>query len=103
GDVEVAPELALQDAVHAADLLLLAELQPVVADLASTDAVLAGRAGTALERALLRVAAAALQVELGALPTAEAADGFGVAGHVVPPPIRPGAASARGSRCGGSA
>src|SRR5829696_3569810 len=99
--VEVVPELALEDAVHAADLLLLAELQPVVADLAPTDAVLAGRRRTALERALLGIAAGALQVELRALPTAQATDGFGVASHGLPSPIRLGAAWGRGSRCGG--
>src|SRR4029079_12031913 len=33
GGVEVDPELALEDAVHAADLLLLPELQAVVTDL----------------------------------------------------------------------
>src|SRR4029079_6090449 len=83
GDVEVAPELALEDAVDAADLLLFPELKTVVADLATADAVLAGRAGATLERALLRVAAAALQVEPRALPPAEPTDGSGVASHVV--------------------
>ena len=43
GVVEVVPELALEDAVDAADLLLLAKLEAVVADLAAADAVLAGR------------------------------------------------------------
>ena len=43
GDPEVVPELALEDAVDAADLLLLAQLQAVLADLAAADGVLAGR------------------------------------------------------------
>ena len=41
---EVVAELALEDAVGAADLLLLAQLEAVLADLAAADAVLAGRA-----------------------------------------------------------
>ena len=55
---EVVAELALEDAVGAADLLLLAQLQAVLADLAAADAVLAGRRRTTLEGALLGVAAA---------------------------------------------
>ena len=97
GLAEVVAELALEDAVHAADLLLLAQLDAVLAHLAAADAVLAGRRGPALERALLGVAARALQEELAALAAAQAADGFGVAGHR----LRPCAAWAGGSRCAG--
>ena len=97
---EVVAELALEDAVDAADLLLLAKLEAVLADLAAADAVLAGRRRPPLEGALLGVAAGALQEELGALPAAEAADGFGVTGHVSSG-SRPGAAWAGGSRCAG--
>ena len=50
---EVVAELLLEHAVDAADLLLLAQLQAVVADLAAADAVLAGRRRAPLERALL--------------------------------------------------
>ena len=96
---EVVPELPLQDAVHAADLLLLAKLEPVLTDLAATDAVLAGRRRASLEGALLRIAARPLQEELGALPAAETADGFGVSGHGFLSLLRPGAAWGRGSRC----
>ena len=78
---EVVAELALEDAVGPADLLLLAQLEAVLADLAAADAVLAGRRRPALEGALLGIAARALEEELGALPPAEAADGFGVTGH----------------------
>ncbi len=100
-DPEVVPELSLENAVDAADLLLLTELQAVLADLAAADGVLAGRRGASLEGALLRVAARALQVELGALPAAETADGFGVSGHAFLTLLRPGAAWGRGSRCAG--
>jgi hypothetical protein len=48
---EVVAELALEDAVGAADLLLLAELEAVLADLAAAHAVLAGRRRAPLERA----------------------------------------------------
>ena len=78
---EVVAELALEDAVDAADLLLLAQLQAVLADLAAADAVLAGRRRAALEGALLGIAARALEEELRALPAAETADGSGVTGH----------------------
>ena len=97
---EVVAELALEDAVDAADLLLLAQLEAVLADLAAADAVLAGRRRAALEGALLGIAAAALEEELRALPAAEAADGSGVAGHG-PRRSRRGAAWAGGSRCAG--
>ena len=97
---EVVAELLLEDAVHAADLLLLAKLQAVVADLAAADAVLAGRRRAPLERALLGVAAAALEVELQPLPAAEPADGIGVTGHGLSM-LRRGAAWAGGIRCAG--
>src|SRR4029079_8736625 len=77
----VVPELALEDAVDGAGLLLLAKLEAVLTHLAAADGVLAGRRRAPLERALLRVAPAALQVELRALPAAEAADRCGVSGH----------------------
>ena len=96
---EVVPELPLEDAVDAANLLLLTELHPVLADLAAADAVLAGGRRPALEGALLGVAARPLQEELGALPSAETADGFGVSGHWFLSLLRPGAAWGRGSRC----
>ena len=78
---EVVAELLLEDAVDAADLLLLAKLQAVVADLAAADAVLARRRRAPLERALLGVAAAALEEELQPFAAAEPADGIGVTGH----------------------
>ena len=93
-----AAELLLHQAVDAAGLLLLAELQEVLGALALAAGVagLAGRVGAALDRALHRVALGALEVELHALAAAEPADGTGVASHV-----RPSAAWAGGTRCGG--
>jgi hypothetical protein len=81
GNHEVVAELALEHAVRAANLLLLTQLHAVLANLATADAVLTGRGGPPLERALLGVAARALEEELGALPPAEAANGVGVTGH----------------------
>ena len=98
GLAEVVAELSLEDAVDAAHLLLLAQLEAELAHLPPAHAVLAGRRGSPLERALLRVAARPLQEELGAFPAAEAADGFGVSGHCS---LRPCAAWGGGSRCAG--
>src|SRR5664279_6606428 len=53
GLLEVVVELALQDAIDAADLLLLAKLEAVVPDLSAADTVLARRRRTPLEGALL--------------------------------------------------
>src|SRR6476469_677 len=61
---EVVAELPLEDAVGTADLLLLAKLEAVLADLATTDAVLTGGSRATLEGALLGIAAAALEEEL---------------------------------------
>jgi hypothetical protein len=105
--VEVA-ELLLQEPVDAAGLLLLAQLGQVLRALAhAVAAVLAGRVGAAVavghrlgDGALERVAALALQEQLGPLTPAEAADGSGVSSHRNSS-SRPGAASWGGSRCGG--
>src|SRR5205807_9893870 len=81
GRLEVVAELAFHEAVEAPRLLLGAQLQAIVGDLAAAgQAVLAGREGASVEGAL-RVALLALQVELGALPAAEAADRAVVVGH----------------------
>src|SRR5580658_5945114 len=103
--VEVA-ELLLQDPVDAAGLLLLAQLGEVLGSLAhAVPAVLAGRVGAAVavrhglgDRALERVAALALQEQLRPLAPALPADRTDVSSHQVP--LRPGAASWGGSRCG---
>src|SRR4029450_10882917 len=52
GDVEVVAELALEHAIDATDLLLLAKLEAEVAHLATAHAVLARRCRAALEGAL---------------------------------------------------
>src|SRR6185312_9561455 len=74
-------ELLLEQAVVAARLLLLAELQQVLALLDAAAAVLSRRIRAALDRALLGEAALALQEELEPLPAALAALRSGVAGH----------------------
>jgi len=81
-ELEVVPELLLQQPIGASRLLLRAELQTVVRRLALAGlAVHARRESAALDGALRRVAALALEVELGALAAAEAADGAAVVRH----------------------
>src|SRR5207237_8424207 len=71
--LEIAAELALEDAVEAFELLLLAEALAVLARLAAAVAVHAGR-GLALDGALGALAAGALQIQLDAFPAAQLAD-----------------------------
>src|SRR5581483_2041419 len=66
----VRAELLLEQAVVPARLLLLAQLEQVLALLDAAAAVLARRVGAALDGALLRQAALALEEELDALPPA---------------------------------
>src|SRR5262245_3059718 len=74
GLLEVGAELILEHAVNALDLLLLAQLQAVARQLRLTRlAVLPRREVALLDRALLRVAALALQKELHRLTTAQPA------------------------------
>ena len=102
GHVEVAPELALQQAVVPLGLLLLTHLLAVLGGLAPALAVLSGRIGAVLHCALLSVAPVALEEELLALPAALAADCVGISSHFfLPPLITRGGASADGSRCAG--
>src|SRR3954469_5342316 len=81
----VAAELLLQHAVDAAGLLLLTQLQQVLAVLAATPAVLARRVGPDLDRALRGLALAALEEQLHLLAPAHAAVGSGVTGHLGSP------------------
>jgi hypothetical protein len=74
-------ELLLEEPVVAARLLLLAELEQVLALLDAPAAVLSRRIAAALDRALLGEAALALQEELDALAAAETALGAEIAGH----------------------
>src|SRR5918911_1752876 len=78
----VAAELLLQHAVDAAGLLLLAQLQQVLAVLGAPPAVLTRRVGPDLDRALRGLALAALEEQLHLLAPAHAAVGYGVTGHV---------------------
>src|SRR5207245_11062750 len=73
GPVEVLPELALEHAVDALGLLLLAQLHAEGGELAAIQAVLAGRIVAPLDRALVGEAAGAFQEQLPALAAAQAA------------------------------
>ena len=81
GLLVVAGELALEHAVEAARLLLLAQLVAVLRGAHAAAAVLARRVGAALDAALLGQAALALQEQLLALAAALLALRSGVAGH----------------------
>src|SRR5262245_1439746 len=101
GHLEVAPELSLEHSVDATQLLLLAQLGRVLGELRARLPVLAGRIVAPLDRALVGVAPLALEKELQPLASAVPADRSGVACHVLWL-LRLAAASAGGSRCGGS-
>src|SRR3954452_1816076 len=77
----VVGELLLQDAVVAAGLLLLTQLEAVLGLLLPAAAVVAGRVGPALDAALVGQAALALEEELDALAAALLALGSAVARH----------------------
>src|SRR5579864_170549 len=80
--VEIVAELLLEQAIDAPCLLFCAQLNAVVRGLALPRLTMhARRERAALDGALRRVAALALEIELGALATAEAADGAAVIGH----------------------
>src|SRR5581483_430530 len=83
-------ELLLEHPVDPAGLLLLPQLDHVLALPDTAAAVLPGRVGAALDGALHRVALGALQEELHLLPAAEPADRAGVTSHATsdPPPLR---------------
>src|SRR5690606_30543353 len=97
GEVEIAPELPLEDAVDPLDLLLLAKLHAVLGHLVPPLAVLARRVVAPLDGALVRETALPLEEELHPLAPAHAADRTGIARH-----LRLSFASADGSRCAGS-
>src|SRR4051794_12285659 len=81
GLLVVRAELLLEQAVVAARLLLLAQLEQVLALLDPAAAVLARRVAPALDRALLGQAPLALEEELHALPAAVPALRSKVTGH----------------------
>src|SRR5580692_9088664 len=78
----VVVELPLQHAVHAAGLLLLADLKEVLALLRTVPAVLARRVRPDLNRALRRVALRALEEQLHLLAPAALAVRTSVSSHV---------------------
>src|SRR5947209_2503381 len=88
GPVEVLPELALEHAVNALGLLLLAQLHAEGGELAAIQAVLAGRIVAPLDRALVGEAAGAFQEQLHALAAAQAALRVTVSGHGAAPYTR---------------
>ena len=77
----VGAELGLEETVVPARLLLLAQLQQVLGLLDAAAAVLAGRVAAALDGALLRQAALALEEELHPLTAADAALRSQISGH----------------------
>src|SRR5690606_6229375 len=81
GLLVVAVELLLEDAVDAAGLLLLPELELVLRLLGTATAVLTRRVGTDLDGALRGLALLALEEELGLLPAAELAVRTRVTSH----------------------
>src|SRR5213078_487368 len=83
----VGAELGLEQAVVAPRLLLLAQLQQVLGLLDAAAAMLARRVAAALDGALLRQAALALEEELHALAAAVAALRCERAGHLDAPPL----------------
>ena len=99
--LEVAAELALQDAVKSLCLLLLAQLLAVLGALAAALAVLAGGESSAVHCALVSVAAVALEEELLTLSAALAAYCISISCHFsLPPSIIHDDVSEDGSHCG---
>ncbi len=86
GAREGQPELPLEQAVDALDLLFLAELDAVAEQLAAPAAVLPGRIVAPLNGALVLEAAVPLQEQLHPLAPAEPANRCGVSRHWSIPP-----------------
>src|SRR4051812_45479590 len=99
----VPAELLLEDPVRPAGLLLLAVLEQVLGLLGPAAAVLPGREGPGLERALRTIALAALEEQLHLLAAAALAVRPCVTSHFCVFSLRPGGASADGSRCAAAA
>src|SRR5262245_18666707 len=83
GKLEVAAELALQEAVETLELLLLAQALAVLRLLAAAD-VHARRLIAAFDGALGAFTARAFQIQLDALTSAQLANRVGVTSHRVP-------------------
>src|SRR5579863_5920889 len=90
----VDPELPLEHTVVTLGLLLLAQLQAILALLLAAASVVSGRVTTALDAALVGQTALALEEQLLTLAAALLALRSGVSCHV-----RPSSACAGGSRC----
>ena len=86
GHLKVAAELALEHAVEALGLLLLAKLLAVLGVLAAALAVLAGGESAVVHRALVGVAAVALEEELLTFSAALTANCIGISSHFQLPP-----------------
>src|SRR5262249_888210 len=89
GLLEAAPELALEKTVETLDLLLLAQLHAVPLQLDASLAVLPRPEVTALDGALLGLAARPLQKQLGPRAAAQPADGPPCPGQCVLLPSDP--------------
>ena len=87
GDVIVFPKLGFQYAVGAANLLLLAKLDAVLGLLLAALAMHSRRGVALRDRALIGIAAVALQEELRALSAALSADGTCISCHNVIPSL----------------
>ena len=104
GFFEIMMELVLQNAISALRLLLLTQLQAVLAHLALARlTMLSGRSGALANGAIRAIAFFALQKELATFTTAEAANGTGISCHLFVPPITLFCAWADGIHCAGSA
>jgi hypothetical protein len=82
GFLEIAMELAFQDAIDATHFLFLAKPNRVLAELDASLTVLTGRVRTTRMGTLLRVAALPLEVELHALATAQLTNRSNVPSHL---------------------
>src|SRR5439155_8983917 len=81
GQLKIAAELALEDAVEALELLLFAEANAILAGLAAALAVHAGREIAALDGALGAFAAAALEEQLDAFTATQFANRIEMTSH----------------------
>jgi hypothetical protein len=79
--LEVEPELLLEQAVNALDLLLFTKLYAVAEDLRAAPAVLARCVVAALDRALVLEATIAFEKQLHSLSTAKPANGIRITSH----------------------
>ena len=79
---EIVAELAFQHAIVTAGVLLGTQLLAVFGNLLASLAMLAGRIGAAVNRALLGIAALALQKQFLTLAAAESAHRTGISSHL---------------------